>query len=372
MRLSIATVLPCVVHGAALWAGVPQADLALSATASPAVAAPGAPLTYTLTVTNLGPDASPSVTLFSLLANSTFRSADPPVCVATAPPVTCTLGPLAVGATATVALQVDLVPFPVPFAANNAFAQGPLADPDPGNNQPSVFTPVAVPGPATELAHGTDLQGTSELAEGTAGDSMRIRQQPFSSYEVVVDATSGDVVGPSGILLERVGADFEPALQTAAAVGIGPSRSLRFVNSTSSVVDGETVRVRTGDWPVPGDGNDVYALRARETTLAVPRFNNSGTQATVLLLQNPTAAPARATLYFWSEPGVLLATHGPVEIAPRGLLVLDTRTVAGAARTAGSITIAHDAPYGALAGKAVAVEPATGLAFDTPAQPRIR
>jgi hypothetical protein len=31
----------------------------------------------------------------------------------------------------------------------------------------------------------------------------------------------------------------------------------------------------------------------------------------------------------------------------------------------------HDAPYGALAGKGVALEPATGFAFDSPMVPRM-
>ncbi len=134
----------------------------------------------------------------------------------------------------------------------------------------------------------------------------------------------------------------------------------------------EIVRVRTGVWPAPGDGNDVYALRARETTYSVPRFNNSASQATVLLVQNPTPSTVRATACFWSEGGALLGTHGPVDLPARGLLVLDTRAVPGAASAAGSITLVHDAPYGALAGKAVAVEPGSGFGFDSPMESRRR
>jgi hypothetical protein len=36
------------------------------------------------------------------------------------------------------------------------------------------------------------------------------------------------------------------------------------------------------------------------------------------------------------------------------------------------MTVAHDGAYGALAGKAVALEPATGFTFDTPLVPRPR
>jgi hypothetical protein len=36
--------------------------------------------------------------------------------------------------------------------------------------------------------------------------------------------------------------------------------------------------------------DDSYRVRFRETTYAIPRFNNTGSQATVLVLQNPTEA----------------------------------------------------------------------------------
>jgi Domain of unknown function DUF11 len=354
-----------------LEAGPPQADLLLTVTTPSATVAPGARFSYTATVTNLGPSASPSVTVFHLLGLSQFRAADPPVCT-NGSPIECAIGPLAVGAQATVTVEVDLFPSVPEFVSDNLFASGPLPDPDSTNNQPFVSTPVVVPAPVLELAHGSELFGSSEAAEGVAGDRMRILQQPYASYEVLVDATSGDIVGPSGVLLERVGVAHDPPLQSADAIGVGPSRSLRFANTSSAAVTDELVRVRTGVWPVPGDGNDVWALRARETTYAVPRFNNSATQVTVLLVQNPTASSVQATAYFWSQGGALVGTHGPVAIAAHGLLVLDTRDVPGASAAAGSITIVHDAPYGALAGKAVAVEPGTGFSFDSPLEPRRR
>jgi len=46
--------------------------------------------------------------------------------------------------------------------------------------------------------------------------------------------------------------------------------------------------------------------------------------------------------------------------------------VAGVAGQGGTITLSHDGPYAMLAGKAVAVEPATGFTFDTPLVPRPR
>jgi hypothetical protein len=38
----------------------------------------------------------------------------------------------------------------------------------------------------------------------------------------------------------------------------------------------------------------------------------------------------------------------------------------------GSVTVIHDGSYGTLAGKAVSLEPATGFAFDSLLEPRMR
>jgi hypothetical protein len=41
-------------------------------------------------------------------------------------------------------------------------------------------------------------------------------------------------------------------------------------------------------------------------------------------------------------------------------------TLPGLPGFVGTATVTHDGPYGALAGKAVALEPAIGCSFDTP------
>jgi hypothetical protein len=110
-----------------------------------------------------------------------------------------------------------------------------------------------------------------------------------------------------------------------------------------------------------------YRIRAFETTYRVPRFNNSGTQVTVLVVQNPTDATVAGNLYFWNAAGTLLETQ-PFTIQAKGLFNLQTQTVVPDA--SGSATISHDGRYGDLAGKALALEPATGFAFDTPMEPR--
>jgi hypothetical protein len=78
------------------------------------------------------------------------------------------------------------------------------------------------------------------------------------------------------------------------------------------------------------------------------------------------------TIRFWSPTGVLLVAVPFTNLPPRGLHTLITFTVPQLAGLSGSITVTSDAPYGALSGKVVSVEPATGFAFDTPMRARPR
>jgi hypothetical protein len=113
----------------------------------------------------------------------------------------------------------------------------------------------------------------------------------------------------------------------------------------------------------------VYLLRAYETTLLVPRFNNSGTQVTVLVVQNVSDRAIAGNLWFRDASGAV-AGSAALSLAPRSTVALNTATVVSG--VSGTIAISHDGRYGDLAGKAVAVEPATGFTFDTALQPRPR
>jgi hypothetical protein len=219
-----------------------------------------------------------------------------------------------------------------------------------------------------ELRHGTSYTG--ELTAVNPGptadaDDFRLAQDPFASYEVVVDATSGDAVP---LLLER--RDSGGVLQSGTPVGAGPSLALRWMVTATAPVTGEVIRV-AGDCGAACGLDDVYRVRAYETTLRAARFNNAGDQATVLVLANPGADPVALAVRFWGPDGTMLATHTPAaSLAPHGVLVLDTSAIVPGA--SGSVTVAHDAAYGGLAGKAVALEPSTGFSFDTPFEPRPR
>jgi hypothetical protein len=214
---------------------------------------------------------------------------------------------------------------------------------------------------------------SSELNHGAAQwadmavrpDLYRIGQRPYSSYEVVIDGTSGDIVPMS---LERLAADNVTTLQAASPVAVGDSVSLRWENATALTVVNQHVRV-DGSCATPCGPDDVYRVRAHETTYSIPRFNNSGSQVTVLLLQNPATYPIAGHVWFWSAAGALTGSQ-TFNLAARQTLVLNTAAVA--AGQGGAITVSHDGRYGDLAGKTVALEPSTGFSFDSPMTPRPR
>lgn len=217
----------------------------------------------------------------------------------------------------------------------------------------------------SELAHGSnelhDLKGASGAPDQ---DWFRISQKPYASYEVVVDAATGD---PTPIRLERIAADGATVLQTGVAVGTGAVRSLRWANETASAIDDQFVRVTSGGCGKDCKVDDVYRVRAFDTTYAGPRFNNLGTQVTVLVLQNPTDGAVAGNVRYWNAAGDLVGTS-PFALAPKQLAVLATQVVVPA--LSGSVTIAHDGRYGGLTGKLSGLEPATGFNFETLITPR--
>jgi uncharacterized repeat protein (TIGR01451 family) len=360
----------------------PQADLAVTKTDGQSSVAPGQQVVYAIVVTNAGPSAAASATVTDMppasLTGVTWT------CAASAGSVCPAAGSggidhavsLAAGGSLTYALTATLAPSATGTVANTAAVTpaGGVPDPNLANNSATDTDAIVPPATAAEgeLAHGTRLRGDLAAAGVTPDrDLLRLRQQPFASYEVVVDETSGDVGVLQGPSLDLVAADGSTVLRTSDAVGTGSSRSLRWMNTTGTVVDGEQVRVRSASCDTACGTDDAYRLRAFETTYAVARFNNSASQVTVLVLQNPTHRAVQARLDFWSAAGTLLLEHS-VTLPAKGSIGLNTSGLSALAGQGGSVTVMHDAPYGALAGKAVSLEPATGFAFDSPLEPKRR
>jgi hypothetical protein len=218
-----------------------------------------------------------------------------------------------------------------------------------------------------ELFHGA-VQIHDLLAQGGVPDQdwYVVFSRPFSSYEVLVDGMQGEVFGTGGALpVDRVNAGGSVLTGGQDPPGgLGSSQSVRWANNTALQIS-DYIRVDgAGSGCTTTCTTDAqYTIRMWETTAAIPRFNNSGTQVTVMMLQNPTNYSISGTVYFWEIAGTFLASQG-FQLGAKELFVFNTASVAPG--FAGAITITNDGRFGDLQGKSVALEPATGFSFDSP------
>jgi hypothetical protein len=235
-------------------------------------------------------------------------------------------------------------------------------------------------GTRNQLVHGGkqthDAQGTGVNGSVPDFDFTRVATRVRHSYEARISGSASTLT--NGTCAECVQFDRVNAagtiLQASTAIdgtttGIRSSHQvLRWLGTANQQ---EFVRVR-GLNAFPTNANDKYDIEFFDTTYFGPRFNQSGGQVTVLLIQNAnkdiTPTSVTGNIHFYNAAGTLLATVA-LSVPADGIQVVSTAAIPALAGQSGAVTIAHTGGYGALAGKAVALEPATGFSFDTPFEP---
>jgi hypothetical protein len=233
-------------------------------------------------------------------------------------------------------------------------------------------------GTDNELANGSvQVHDLQSIAATVDQDWYLIGQLPYSSYEVIVDGLTEEVaIIPVGVANDAARVDLVDAggglLNSGYAFSsIGAARTLRFRNTTATEITNQYVRVQPA---VNGcnnacTANAQYRIQLRETTLLAPRFNNTATQSTVVLLQNGSTSSVAGTLRFFSTGGTLLGSQN-LTLPAQGGLVVATAGITGAAGASGFMSFDHLGRYGQVSGKAVALEPGTGFTFDTQFVPK--
>jgi hypothetical protein len=139
------------------------------------------------------------------------------------------------------------------------------------------------------------------------------------------------------------------------------SISLRWIGNGSP---SQWLRV-SGNAAAPGLASEKYDIRLVDTTLFLPRFNNVGSQRTVLILQRTGAALGFAQVEFRDDSGGLLHTRLVTALSSAGVDVFDTATEPSLAGRSGSAVVLHTFGQEGLVGKAVGLDPVTGFTFDT-------
>jgi hypothetical protein len=243
-----------------------------------------------------------------------------------------------------------------------ALAGGARADEwDVGNDTDGALTTDNVPSHRAEQVH--DLAAAAGVADQ---DWFLLPAHPFSSYEFLVDGMTGDLQ-LAGADVSRLTDGGTTVADVATALEGGGVLSLRWAGPPSEDVVRHWVRVQGATCGTACDQSDRYRARFYDTTYTIPRFNNSGTQSTVLLIQNATDRACAVTAFLLDRQGTVVTTLTSTA-NPHQLLVLPTASVAPNA--SGSVRVTHDCGYGGLSGKAVSIEPATGFTFDTALSPR--
>jgi len=215
-----------------------------------------------------------------------------------------------------------------------------------------------------DLTHGADEAHDLGARPGPVPDVdwSRVPQEAYSSYEVTIDGVGSPV---ETLELTRFDATGSTLLQTAAAPTVvgGTSRVLEWKNGGSAVFG--LIRVQGAACGATCGKDAAYRIRLAETTVAIPRFNNVGTQSTEVYIQNLRSTSRSVTAYFWFGSGALMsASTSTFSIAGHGWVKLPT--FINASSQVGSITLSHDAGYGGLAVKATTTDTATGFSYDTP------
>ena len=155
---------------------------------------------------------------------------------------------------------------------------------------------------------------------------------------------------------------------TVLTGGVSTSNSSATVRWIATANTTEFVRVEgyKNGFTMPAESR--YDIQLRETTLNIPRWNQSGSQSTVILLRNTTNTTITGQLDFYDGGGVFLNTQA-LSIPAHGVQGISTAAIAPLSGLSGSASVAHTGPYGGISGKAVALEPGTGFTFDTLVEP---
>jgi hypothetical protein len=196
------------------------------------------------------------------------------------------------------------------------------------------------------LGHGFMRRGDlAPRAASTGVDFMRVvSSEPGSSYEAVVDEVSGSA---EPVWLAASGLQY-----LGDSVGTGSARSLRWIWDWWKEWDPTWIYVGSNGCATGCTAGDSYRLRFYETTLTGGVADDN---VSVLILQNPRDEPVKVVVRYHQAPNDGFGA----QLAPRASLV---RTLPPGPRL---VTVGHDAPYGALVGKVVSIDPETGFVSES-------
>jgi len=158
------------------------ADTSITGAVTPTTLTAGGGVSYTLTATNNGPDPALDTTVQNLLpAGATFSGAISSVgSCSGSTTLTCSLGTLAPGASATINVSAKLDQSGT--ATDTATVHAPATDPNPANNQASIVAAVqAALAVRPVLSHASVSPARFRLAKGATAISAKTKRKKKST-----------------------------------------------------------------------------------------------------------------------------------------------------------------------------------------------
>jgi hypothetical protein len=224
-----------------------------------------------------------------------------------------------------------------------------------------------------ELVNGLDQ--VHDLAAQQGGTVEDEDWYPFhefcnNSYEILVDGVTGGVgnVNTGSPALDLINSDGTTVLYGSQPVSSqGIARRLDVGCVGTDLEYPKYVRVSHPACGFLCSSTDQYHIHFRDTTALVPRFNNTATQLSILVLQNSASTTGSVSGVAYDEFGTVIGGFG-TSLPPNSVAIINLSTTnsGSLAGKSGALKLVNTLPYGTLAGKVVAVEPGTGFTFDTP------
>ncbi|WP_026423909.1 CARDB domain-containing protein [Actinokineospora inagensis] len=176
-------------------------DLSISKSAIPSPVIAGAPLSYTLAVANNGPSTADSVVVTDTLPaglTTTGQQSTQGTCTVVVQTITCALGTMAPGATATVTITAD-TPGIVPLAgfSNTGTVTSASTDPNPANNSATYVSTVTAQ---------SDLSVTqvATAAQVVAGTGTRYTMTVLNNGPSVATGVTSTQTIPTGFVISAI------------------------------------------------------------------------------------------------------------------------------------------------------------------------
>ena len=290
-----------------------SADLSVSVTDAPDPVAVGGDLTYTIIVTNAGPDAATGVTLTDTLPSGvTFVSA-----TGGATPVgntlTFDLGTLANAAGATVTVVVR--PTTAGALTNSAGVTSAVVDPATVNNSATATTTVnAAPVASADLS----VTVTDAPDPVAAGADLTYTIAVTNNGPDAAQALTLTTAVPAGATFVSFTAPAGWAATTPAAGGTGTiSATTASLGTGGAGPAGFTLVVRVDPGAAPGSTITLSAVVAATTGDPAAADNSATATTTVSAAPSANTAPTAAADTFAANAGVTLT------VPARGVLVND-------------------------------------------------